>query len=278
MIKSNNWRVEMNKECTFILFFFIIISGIFPVNLKITGYGSEITLTDEKIIITDEFWNENPEEYDITWEIQGELSYITFNYTGKSLGKNINHGIKKYLVLYGNPYIVLFDENNKMVQFVFGWKYTMMLDFTAMATSELVERNTTYNSSNIVDVFNLIPWAEGVNGSGIGEIITFIPKYSLHSRFGLYFIISNGYVDYNRPYLYNYNNRVKKIRIYVIGYDNKIEFKDLEITDTPNYQGFYLKFGEDAYNIEQIKVEILEVYRGDRYDDTCINFLNPGGF
>jgi hypothetical protein len=61
---------------------------------------------------------------------------------------------KKYLVLYGEPFIALYDNNNKLVKSVFGWKYTMVLDFKTKATSELKEADIIYKSENIVDLFN----------------------------------------------------------------------------------------------------------------------------
>jgi len=41
---------------------------------------------------------------------------------------------------------------------------------------------------------------------------------------------------------------------------------------------YYFNLGDALQTkSEQLVVEILEVYRGSRYDDTCINFMVPMG-
>jgi hypothetical protein len=45
---------------------------------------------------------------------------------------------------------------------------------------------------------------------------------------------------------------------------------DIDVEDTPQLQ--YFKFDRSTSNIQ---VEILDVYKGDRWDDTCINNIFP---
>ncbi len=264
----------MNKRIVCLTYFSILLtSAVFSVNITIYDYGKSASLTDTKMVLEDDF--NGSEEYDITWEYAGKLSYIKFNYTGENIylhsGYNIPHGLKKYLVLYGNAFINMYDETNTLVYSIFGFKYTMMLDFDVKATSELKEGNVSYKAQNMTDTNRLIPWVEASHNDGIGEKITFTPKYDL-SFPGLTLIISNGFVDYQKPYLYRNNNRIRKIRVYNVGYN---EYQDVEIDDTPNYQDFYLDFKNIPRKIE---IEILEVYKGTMYNDTCINLMMPGGF
>jgi hypothetical protein len=236
-------------------------------------YGQTAKLTDTKLILEDDTFRTR-EEYDIKWEFIEKSSYITFNYTGKNIyyGYNIEqNGQKKYLVLYGEAFINLYNQKNELVYSIFGYKYTMMLDFNVRASSELKENNVMYKAENIVNTLNLTPWVEGSQNDGVNEKITYIPKYDLTTA-GIIIIIANGFVGYNRPHLYYYNNRVKKIRIKNIGYN---EYQDIDLEDTPHYQDFNIKFQEIS---KEIEIEILEVYRGTRYNDTCINLMLPGGF
>ncbi len=63
------------------------------------------------------------------------------------------------------------------------------------------------------------------------------------------------------------NSRVKKIRIW---YDDENVFQDFEIEDTPNYQILEL-----LNPVKNISIEILDVYKGDLWEDTCISVLLP---
>jgi hypothetical protein len=55
------------------------------------------------------------------------------------------------------------------------------------------------------------------------------------------------------------------------------EYVDLELKDTPNFQYFYftknLKTEENSFTIE-----ILEIYKGEKWDDTCINEIILWGY
>ena len=107
------------------------------------------------------------------------------------------------------------------------------------------------------------PWVEGVKGYGIGEKITF----ERISARNLYW--SNGFVSYDKPYLYERNSRVKKIRI-VDESTGGIIIVDL--VDTPNPQKIILSENKDL-NARTITIEILDVYKGTYYEDTCVNYI-----
>lgn len=77
--------------------------------------------------------------------------------------------------------------------------------------------------------------------------------------------ISIGFVSYERPYLYEENSRPRKLNISVAG---KFSFT-ADLVDTPNFQTINLPqtFGRN----DELVIEILEVYPGTKYEDTCIN-------
>ena len=129
-------------------------------------------------------------------------------------------------------------------------------------------------TSNVYKVENLCeytvdtPWVENAEGDGIGEGFTIQNGYP-HEIAYPYLLIMNGYISYKKPYLYKMNNRIKKIK--VTGVKSGVS-KVLDVLDTPHPQTVDISFITD---IEDIRVEIAEVYKGTKYDDTCIHYLIP---
>jgi len=132
------------------------------------------------------------------------------------------------------------------------------------ASSMLREGNKSYSAGNLDSKIGVC-WAEGVKGQGIGEKII-INGEDDSIWFDLY--ISTGFVSYEKPYLFRENSRPKKLRISFEGEDPKI----VGLADTPNiqYLGFFANYDMEKKNLW---IEILEVYPGTKYTDTCINFF-----
>ena len=76
----------------------------------------------------------------------------------------------------------------------------------------------------------------------------------------------NGYISYEKPYLYKQNNRIKKIKVKGIKSGKE---KILDVLDTPHLQTVDISFITKA---EDIRVEIADVYKGTKYDDTCLHY------
>jgi hypothetical protein len=282
----------MNKIIIVGIFLYVfLIVNIFPIEINIGSYDQTVNviLTDTKIQFTqidyDDWDKVVVEEYDVRWETKNKVSYIEFNftnYTGKintssgyGISRQLPTGLHKYLILTDNEiYFQLYDKNNVLVLELFNLKsdlYHLQGHSFATASSELTENGITYKANNLVDETKLLPWVEGVNGNGIGEKVKIELEYGSISGFTA-FCISNGFVDYSRPYLYEYNNRVKKLRVWDGAYK---EYNDIELMDTPQFQFFQVKF---TNNSDILELEILEVYDGDKYDDTCINLICPVAF
>lgn len=105
------------------------------------------------------------------------------------------------------------------------------------------------------------PWVpgKGKNSSGIGEYLEIEftkPKDNL--------VVLNGFVDFDKRYLYKANNRVKKAVITSLDKDNPFEieyvFED------------YVHFSEINFPkaVNKVRFTIKEVYKGEKWDDTCI--------
>ena len=73
--------------------------------------------------------------------------------------------------------------------------------------------------------------------------------------------ILNGYVDPLKPHLFKENNRIKKALLQTdTGIKKEFEFRDeVEFTQ--------IILPED---VKHVKLTILEVYKGTKYQDTCI--------
>ena len=119
-----------------------------------------------------------------------------------------------------------------------------------------------YTGNNLYNWDLTMPWVEGVDGPGIGEYILLREFDKTRS-----ITIANGYFDPTRPDLYYANNRLKTVRIYCSNEpDMKWDYSTIwQLEDTYNLQSFVLS---DKW--EYLKIEIIEVYPGTVYDDTCI--------
>ncbi len=174
---------------------------------------------------------------------------------------------KKYLVLISKLYIIIYDtSNSKSVFFGINKKggrtealYNLK---NVTASSELVEGEKIYKASNMEN-WNLDePWVEGKKGYGIGEKI-----YTSRSSRSLTFCL--GYISAKKPYLWRQNSRPKTLLITCKekGFSKKIELKDTPNPQTVIFDGEYLK---------SFEITILDVYKGTKYDDTCIHFITAG--
>ena len=157
--------------------------------------------------------------------------------------------------------------------------------FGIFASSELDEdKNDKYTVRNLTDGDPSTAWAEGNKGSGIDEYIKFycppeetdmVDLYSAYKIDSLGII--NGYAK-NKDIFYK-NNRVKKIQI---EYENDIFRKEnpynmkapesIEFILEDKMDMQYLVFPEPIY-MSSMKISILEVYKGYKWDDTCISEL-----
>lgn len=191
-----------------------------------------------------------------------------------------NNETEKYLMLIGDHVLFLYNGDGEPA---YSFRYyppdsdsegdryfshiEPMRDITA--SSSLVDGGIAYTPDKIGLKINSV-WAEGANGHGIHEKL-FMPKPTLSDE--LY--LSIGYVAYSKPYLYRENSRPRRIRVSMGGEAN---YKDIELDDTPNFQTINLSdidiVQRDIPVDEwQIQIEILDVYPGTKYEDTCINAL-----
>ena len=128
--------------------------------------------------------------------------------------------------------------------------------------------NMTYEAGNAHDFDHERVWAEGVDGLGIGEYLEYefpgnCPRITTVK-------ILNGYVK--NEMVWKDNARVKQLKMYYQGKPYAI----LDLEDTRNLQYFNVgvlgPYDADAPNWK-LRFEILEVYEGEKYEDTVISEL-----
>lgn len=150
--------------------------------------------------------------------------------------------------------------------------YVFLLDMRAYegtsrnyrdATSQLTENGVQYSIENLGDIEAERPWVEAAEGPGIGEsfVIEGCGSGNMH------LLIMNGFLSAAKPYLYFQNGRVKTIK--VEGLTSGIAGV-CEVLDTPHPQTVDVSFIQMD---EPLRITILDVYPGTKYQDTCLHYL-----
>lgn len=134
----------------------------------------------------------------------------------------------------------------------------------ALASSTLYSENDKYDVKNITNEYIDSCWAEGVEGDGIGESFTL---KSVTPRIPRLIALYNGYSKSEDTYFNN--NRIKELKLYVN--DNLVALLHLE--DTMDEQVFVLERLEATEHDFEFRFEIVSVYKGGLYDDTCLSAI-----
>ncbi len=124
--------------------------------------------------------------------------------------------------------------------------------------------NDSYKAEFANDLSYKTAWVEGKKDEGIGEYLEYYFKNDSPRITEI--IISNGYMKSEETW--KNNNRVKKLKLYV----NGVPFGILNLKDSRTDQ--YFSVGTLGHNKNGtdlvLKFEILEVYKGSKYNDTAI--------
>ncbi|MBP5403162.1 MAG: hypothetical protein J6Y36_08405 [Treponema sp.] len=154
------------------------------------------------------------------------------------------------------------------------------------ATSELKEGSIVYASYNAHDIDYTTCWVEGKSDFGKNEKIHFklwdggdlVPAFRNHSITHLYLL--NGFRRDEKTYYEN--NRIKKLRLTLNSKDSYeitlpdrpyAEVNDYNIAYEADLLNNYLTQNRTntIYDVDSFDIEILEVYPGTKYNDTCIS-------
>jgi hypothetical protein len=256
--------VEIKLKCQHFIFLFIVnlcfaqsnVTVKLPENKRyVMPFNNVITFLKDKIIFS--FYE--PESL----RKEGVYS-LDFSYGIPFLNIKWNDGLTEKLLFLFNDSIcyaynstgLFFGGTNRSQN---GDLWLHDVADKIMASSYLIEGNVSYSPDVFRRGASRPLWVEGVPGHGVHEklFITARSAFALH--------ISIGYVSYSNPNLYQENSRPKRIRLAV----QKRFLFDVDLIDTPNFQTVTLPVSLKADDV--LELEILEVYPGTKYDDTCIN-------
>ena len=220
-------------------------------------------------IVTEERMQGNLYKENGTFFVSKEngLTYIDFkSATGFAFAKRLGALKSDWrLFLYNND-IIWYEPKED-----YGWDVDIP-NITAVHTSSyLKEGNIQYDGKTFIRTHGvkLLPWVEAASGSGIGEWIEMdIGEFDLLPVKSL--LVANGYISFNNSSLFMKNNRVKSYRITSDKLNAPIEG---ELEDTPDLQEIALP--KEIPCPVTLRFEIRSVYKGEKYDDTCISLIYP---
>ncbi len=133
-------------------------------------------------------------------------------------------------------------------------------------------KETDYKAENAHDFDKRTAWVEGVSGYGIGEYLEYEFVGGNYETPITKVILINGYVKSESAW--QNNSRVKKLKMYL----NGIPYAILNLQDNSNFQTFSI--GEITPKKNEavlLKFEIIDVYKGAKFDDTAIGELEFDG-
>ncbi|MBN2401752.1 MAG: VWA domain-containing protein [Spirochaetes bacterium] len=171
----------------------------------------------------------------------------------------------QYIIKY-NTTNSSFDNAWRNVEVIIADKISTSTKFKSaanmLASSQLIEKyrpSDAYKPENVIDGNKYTAWSEGSNGNGIGEWLRFgfdSPKHIKAIN------IISGYAK--TPDIFRKNNRVKKLKL--IFSDGRYQIVNLK--DTIDFQKILVDRDKPT---QFIILEIQDVYKGLRYNDTCIS-------
>lgn len=127
-------------------------------------------------------------------------------------------------------------------------------------SSSFMLEDKTFSAKALLDNRFDTMWIEGVSGNGIGEYLDIVFDES-HAINGVEIYHGNR----ARPDIYEKYNRIKKVRLTFSDGTNK----EYELQDS-FFESSKIEFVEPI-TTTNIKMEIMEVYQGTTYKDTCIS-------
>ena len=283
----------MKKIIVFILEL-LIISNLFCEDLagKVffwTGPESEMSysFTHKRFIkFNDKFYENSysPSDaeaffYEIKYE--NKLPYIYYWKDDTSKKKN-----QKKLILFNDDYFFLcHSQSDKSFLEPIGIEaYCTGKYSTSAKVDPIIKRFDKVKYSSVLKEGNheykfpekdpwwpcIAPWVPDLTKDN-NPSITFYEINDYIIKYKERLIIVNGYVNFEKPYLYEQNSRVKKIEvIYKNTKTNNSVTQKIELEDTPNPQYIFIPENIVA---DEITINIIDLYKGTKYKDVAISYL-----
>ena len=259
--RTNTWARICNAKYDSNTF----VYNLFPA----TSFGNGIITEFELTIDKTELLNEEGKILKISGlNIQNEekTPIQTYKFNNFDLSKNpvlkIEYDINGY-------YIANYIQNP--------YEYGVMRN--VVADSELKEGTSVYSAINLIDGNYATPWVEGASDFGKNQKIK-LNLFGNPSKFSAsnyetvtHLYLLNGFRKNEKTYYEN--NRIKTLRLWVNGKDcGTVELKDRPFKVINDFNFAYeadLLNNERLTKVKSIEIEILDVYKGTKYNDTCIS-------
>ncbi|MBF0290300.1 MAG: hypothetical protein HQM14_21000 [SAR324 cluster bacterium] len=208
-----------------------------------------------RIYAIQEIGSDDPENFNVEIVSRRSLSLSPPLFTGKKISGrfvvfSFHSASGKHIQSPG----LKLDEGKPTLNF-------LKEETSAMASSYLKGKKklNAYWPPNLLDNDHTTAWVEGVKGKGVGESITF--RFNA-ARNPLFLLIQNGYGK--SPTLFKKNGRVKSFLL--TGSDRTTQ--KVHLKDIMEPQEIPLSLNAP---VTWIRLEILDVYSGSKYEDTCIS-------
>ena len=88
----------------------------------------------------------------------------------------------------------------------------------------------------------------------------------------LAFLLSNGYVNSLRNDLYYANNRIKQLQI---ACDELKINQIIQVSDVPDIKILEIPYNSNYKGTVTVRFIIKDVYKENKYDDTCVSLIVP---
>lgn len=177
---------------------------------------------------------------------------------------------------------IIYDNSSVNLKKVYDNNGIKKKHFDRLKVSSVLNNDKRYSKNNLFDDDPTTAWVEGVKDYGKWQYV----EFKIKNFNAVVLQILNGYTKNKKTYYEN--NRIKKLMVEISkeNYskeDMKRHVIDLEDKDyskyNPNYpQGFaqsLIEYGDLSFaqNESIIRIYILDVYKGTKYNDTCISEL-----
>jgi VWFA-related protein len=213
---------------------------IYPITLDYPQYQWMARETDGAYFSIMKDFSSIIEELAVTLTAQYRIMYVTKNPSFDNTQRNVEVQV--------NPY------GTAKTSYRFAANITV--------SSQLIENNRpsdAYQAKHLADGKDSTCWAEGADGPGVGEWVQFgfdAPKTLKAMK------IIAGYSK--TPAVYQANNRVKKL---MLVFSDGIS-QTVNLADQYGFQRILIDRDKPS---RFVKLVIMEVYKGSRYNDTCIS-------
>ena len=186
--------------------------------------------------------------------------------------KNYSESEKPYLVEEKKEVDVIEPQEETKSIYVHQSHDNYVFDYSSSSYFyETLKSGTNYYVADNLKKKGGLPWVPKANGhSGVGEYIDLSGPYDEHLKLEF----RNGFQSPEHPDYYEKNCRVKKL---LVTCSQTGKSKSFELPDTKSRQILDIRsiIPQEPCEKLNLRIEIQSVYKGNKYDDLCIDSIIP---